>query len=122
MKHHPVWKSFVYAYSGLAIVYKAERNFRIELGLALVAVILGVILQCSFVEWEILTIVIASVLGAEVANSLLERLIDAMNPRVTVYAKEVKDITAAAVSILAVSALIVGVFLFFPKIVALLFA
>lgn len=122
MKYHPVIKSFLHALSGLKIVYRTERNFRIELMMGFFVFLLALILHCSFLEWAVLSFTVALVLAAEVSNSLLERLIDAMNPRVTIYAKEVKDMTAAAVSILALGSILVGVFIFFPKILSLLFA
>ena len=71
-------------------------------------------------EWLILVITIALVLVAEAINTALERTNDLQQPRLDPIARDAKDLAAAAVLLAAIAALIVGVVLFFPRLLHLL--
>jgi diacylglycerol kinase len=109
-------KSFNYAFRGLIKVFKEEGNFKIQTFLAVLAVFLGFILKIERFEWLVIVIVIGLVLLTETLNSAVERVSDALKPRIDSYVKEIKDIMAAAVVISATLAVIVGMIVFLPYI------
>lgn len=113
-----VRKSFKYAISGLIYVFKEEQNFRVHTITAVTVVILGFILKISFFEWIALIICIALVLMAELINTIFERIVDILKPRLHPYAERIKDMMAGIVIVAAVLSLILGLLIFLPKILA----
>lgn len=109
------WIGFSFAYNGLREMMKSERNFKIQLSIALLVIITGLLLGLSKIEWAIIMIVIGLVLVAETVNSAIEEMIDYLNPKIHPTAKKIKDIAAGAVLLAAIIATIVGVLILFPK-------
>jgi diacylglycerol kinase len=56
------------------------------------------------------------VLTAEIFNTAIESLTDMVSPNYSDMAKKVKDLSAAAVLIAAITAVCIGMFVFMPKI------
>jgi diacylglycerol kinase len=50
----------------------------------------------------------------ELLNSIIERFVDMVKPRVHEYARVIKDLSAAAVLIMAITAVILAVLIFWP--------
>ncbi len=115
-KTHPTLVSFGYAFSGLKAALKKEPNIRIHLILALMAIILAFFLKFNPTEWIILAFTIAFVLILELINTSLEALVDIVSPEIKEEARIAKDVSAAAVLIGALLSLVVGAFLFLPKV------
>lgn len=111
-------QSFKYAAKGLGKTFREEQNLRIQSAVAACVIILGVILEISIRDWALLFMVILLVLLTEVINSALERVTDVLKPRINGYVKEIKDIMAAAVLLAALGAVIVGLFIFIPYLIA----
>ncbi len=111
-------KSFKYAFNGLSEGWR-ELNFRIHIVAAGVAILLGLVLGISRDEWLAVVIVIGLVLFAELVNTSLERLADVVSPQWDDRIKVVKDVAAAAVFVAALMALVVGVVVFVPPLIAL---
>jgi diacylglycerol kinase len=109
-------KSFGYAFDGLRSALKTERNLRIHIVAMFLAVILGLYLGLSTIEWGFIIFAIGFVLFAELINTAMERLGDeAANGRHKQTVKKAKDTAAAAVMLSALTALVIGVlFLFIP--------
>lgn len=116
-----LFDAFRCAFEGIARTSR-ERNFRIELCFAIAAIVLGVAFSISFVEWLIVILFIGLVLSFEVLNSALEAIVDLVSPEYHPLAKVAKDCAAGAVLILAIAAFCVGVALYLPPIVELLFS
>lgn len=112
-------KSFKYAISGLLYVLKEEQNFRIHILATIIVVILIFTLEVSEYEAFILIISISLVLIGELVNSVFERIVDILKPRLHPYAEKVKDMMAAIVLIASLSSIILGLWIFVPKILAL---
>lgn len=111
-------KSFKYAGMGIFSLFKYENNARIHLIACVLVVIAGVILQISPSEWITIIILIALVWSAEAINTSLEKLADVVSPGFHPGIKDVKDLAAAAVLILAMAAVLVGLIIFVPKILS----
>jgi len=115
-------KSFTYAFRGLAKVFREEQNLRIQSLAGILALILGLFLGLTRIEWAILIIASMLVLLMEVANSAVERITDLFKPRINTYVKEIKDIMAAAVMLSSIGAVLVGLLIFGPYLIHWLLA
>lgn len=111
-------KSFGYAFNGLAQLIKNEHNFRIHLAVTFVVITAGIILGISLAEWLILILVITIVLLAESFNSAMEYICDLISPQKDERVKRIKDILAASVLIASIMAIIIGLLIFIPHILA----
>lgn len=107
-------KSFHYALKGLGLVFREEQNFRIQIIAALAVFILMFVLETKNWEKVALILVISFVLVLELINSIFERVVDMLKPRVHFYVEAVKDLMAAAVLIASLAALVVGLIIFIP--------
>jgi diacylglycerol kinase len=112
--------SFSYAFSGLATAFRQEHNLWIQGSAAVTAVALGFIFRIRTTEWIAIVIVISGVLVSELFNSAIESLVDHFSPEFDNKAGKVKDMAAGAVLISALGALVTGLIIFIPKIVAVL--
>ncbi len=108
------FRSLQHAIQGLADVFKAEQSFRLQVGISVIAVGLGVLFQLAWWEFILVLLLCGAVLVLEIVNSILERLADAVHPRLSSMVREVKDMMAGAVFLTAVVALIIGVIIFYP--------
>jgi diacylglycerol kinase len=113
--------SFKFAFSGLRNLFKHEHNSRLHLIAAILAIAMGFILGISREEWMILVIIIGMVFITEILNSAVESLADYVSPEYNSVIKRVKDYSAAAVLISAITSVIVGSIIFLPKVIRILF-
>ena len=109
-------KGFVYAFNGLAVFFRHERNGRIQLVIAILVVLLGLLFPLSAGEWIVLLACIASVLSLEMINSAIEKLCNLVHPTYHPAVKVIKDISAGAVLWVSVISGIIGIIIFLPKI------
>ena len=106
--------SFKYAFNGIFLTFKKGTNFRIQLSLGLLAIVLGFVLNINPLEWAIIALLVGIVLSAEILNTTLEEIIgDLPDDKVR---GETKDMAAGFVLILAIASLIIGLIIFLPKI------
>lgn len=110
-------KSFSNALRGLAYVTKNEKNFQNELAAAVLVIIAMIYYHVTRAEMVVLFLVIAGVLILELSNTVVERVVDILKPRIHPYARLVKDLMAAGVLISAILATIVGLIIFLPHII-----
>jgi len=107
-------KSFGYALEGIWASFK-QQNMRIHLTSALIVVVAGLLTGLSTVEWLIIILMIALVIGAEMINSAIESVVDLASPTFHPLAKQAKDIAAGAVLIFAITSVVIGLIIFVPK-------
>ncbi|MDZ7393914.1 MAG: diacylglycerol kinase family protein [candidate division KSB1 bacterium] len=112
-------RSFRYAFRGLAILVREEHNARIHLVAAVGVIAAGVLFRLSRWEWVAVTFAIGLVFSFELLNSALERLADVVSPERSEAIGKIKDLSAAGVLMSALTALVIGLWVFVPKIVAL---
>lgn len=113
-------RSFKYAFNGIYILLKEERNAQLQVIFAIAAILLGCFLRISSIEWVILCILIGLVFAMEAINSAIEQLADfACNNKIEGSIKKTKDLSAAAVLFAAITALIGGLIIFLPKLLSL---
>ena len=106
-------RSFKFAGNGIRLLITREHNAWIHCFAAVW------IIGLSSTEWIAIVFAIGSVLAAEAVNSSIEALADLVSPEYNEAIKRTKDLAAGAVLILAISAAIVGLIIFIPKILTL---
>ncbi|MEJ2413285.1 MAG: diacylglycerol kinase family protein [Anaerolineales bacterium] len=103
------------ALDGLKQVFVSEPNARIHALITLAVIIAGWLFQISRLEWLSLALTVGLVWVAEIFNTAVEKLVDLASPEIHPAAKAVKDISAGAVLASAVTAVVVGILIFGPR-------
>lgn len=109
-------QSFGFALSGLKTMICEEHNSRIHLLAAIGAVLIGFFLKISRIEWIAVVFAIGFVFALEIINTAIEHIADFVSPEKHEMIKKIKDLSAAAVLVSAITALIIGLIVFLPKI------
>lgn len=109
-------KSFRNAAKGLQAVVSRERNARIHIGFAVLALFASVVLKVSLFEFALVIAMIALVFFAEVINTALERTLDLIAVDNNQVVKLVKNMTAGGVLVTALAAAIVAGCIFLPAV------
>ncbi len=105
-------KSFTYAGRGMWIFIKTTHNAWIHLLVLVMAIALGWYMNITVVEWMVLVLAAGFVLTAEAFNTAIEIDINLTSPEQHPFARNTKDVAAAAVLISAITALVIGIFIF----------
>ena len=109
--------SFRYAFRGIKYTFKNSRNFKIEVLFGLFSLIIGSILQLDKSDYLIMLGTIFSVLTLEIINTSIESLVDlVIKKKFSNLAKIAKDCSAGAVLLASINSVIIGLYLFIPKI------
>ena len=109
--------SFKYALRGIHYVFKTSRNFKIQLILALISLLLGFLFQISKSHYLILTATIISVLILEIINTSIESIVDLIvKKEFSNLAGIAKDTSAGAVLLASINSVIIALYIFVPKI------
>ena len=117
-KHHISFKN---AYRGIFWAFDTQPNFKIHLLLSFIALFLGFILEISGIEMLLIIFCIVLGLGAEMINTSIEAMTDLITIEWRKEAKIAKDVSAGMMLVIAIGTLIVGFYIFIPKIIKLLF-
>ncbi|HUW63323.1 MAG TPA: diacylglycerol kinase family protein [Spirochaetia bacterium] len=112
-------RSFGYAFAGLAYAVRTQRNMRIHLFLAFVALAVALFLHLAPDLFLVLSLAVTMVLAAEMFNTALEAAVDLYGTTFRPLARVAKDVSAAAVLVTAANALATGLFLFLPRLAGL---
>jgi diacylglycerol kinase len=113
-------KSISFAINGLKICFQTQTNFKIELFIAAITILLSINFHISFMEWLFVSICIMGVLTLELLNTAIETLCNMVTKNFHPGIKMVKDVSAAAVLVVSVASLVIGLFIFIPKIIVLI--
>jgi len=106
--------SFKIALSGIFLIIKNERNFRIQMVVAFCIGVLGVLLHFSHEDWVSIGLLVALVLISESFNSVIEALSDTLSQDYRVNIKYAKDVAAGAVLISSAASVIAGAIIIIP--------
>ncbi|HAS80936.1 MAG: hypothetical protein UR25_C0001G0036 [Candidatus Nomurabacteria bacterium GW2011_GWE1_32_28] len=109
-------EKFMNAFRGLYVFGKTTRNLYFHISTALLVIFLGFCFNISNFEWIILIFCIGFVLVSEAFNTAIEIDIDLTSPEYHPFARDTKDVAAAAVLLSVFTAIIIGLIIFLPKI------
>lgn len=105
--------------NGFKFININEDNFKREIFLGIIVLILSYVFRVNKIEFIIIIIMIGLVLACETINTAVERLVDLVSPGYNKIAGEVKDIMAFAVLLMCIISLVIGAIIFIPKIISL---
>ena len=105
---------------GISYTISHENNFKREIILGILAVILSFILKISIIEWVIVILLINFVLVCELINTALEKTVDLYIKEYNETAKVIKDVAGASVLVMCMFSALIGAIIFIPKILEIL--
>ncbi len=97
---------------------KTQRNARIHISIAIVVIIVGIALKLKDIEWAIIGLTIGFVFVAELFNTVIEAVTDLVTEEYHPLAKRAKDVAAGAVLTAAMTAVVVGLLILGPPLLA----
>ena len=99
-------KKFSDAFNGLKIGF-SHKAVMIQIVLALMAIIGGIIIKLDYYEWFAFIICIMLVITSEIFNTSIEKIGNYLNIKKDEKIKQIKDLSSAAVLIASIGSLIV---------------
>ena len=112
---HSRLKSFSYAWSGIRELLVREHNARLHLAATVGVIVASVVFRVSVTEAAVLAVVTGLVWITEMLNTCVEKIMDFIHPEEHPSIKFIKDVAAGAVLAAALSAVVVGLLIFIPK-------
>lgn len=107
-------RSLRFAFNGIYHFFRRERNGQIQGVLAVIAILAGLLLGITRLEWLALLLCTALVISCEMLNSAIERICNLYTTEFHPAIKIIKDVAAAAVLWAALLSLVVGLLIFIP--------
>ncbi len=106
--------SFRYALRGLKEVFSSERNAKIHLLCALLALLASLLFHIAIIQLLFVVLAITMVFFAEIVNTAIEKTLDALSKENNQVVRVIKDMTAAGVLVTAAGAILVAILVFGP--------
>ena len=110
-------KAFSYAYNGFKILITSENSIQTQLVIAIFITIIGFVFNISITEWMFQILAIGIVLVVEFLNSSIEKLADFIHPNTHSKIGIIKDVAAGASLVASITAVIIGLLIYIPKII-----
>ncbi|MGO8949774.1 MAG: diacylglycerol kinase family protein [Ktedonobacterales bacterium] len=107
-------RSFAYAWNGLWHAIRTQRNARIHAVIGTLAIILGLVLHISPVEFAMVFVAITGVFISEMFNTVAEACVDLTTQEYHPLARIAKDVAAGAVLLNAMVSVVIGLLIFGP--------
>lgn len=116
MRSRSLFWSFNYAIEGIVYALRTQRNMRLHVAAAFVALAAALLVRVAALELIVVLFAIAFVLVTELINTAIEATVDvATTEGFDPIGKTAKDVAAGAVLVAALNALAVGYLVFFPR-------
>ena len=112
-------RGIIIASKGIIVAIEQEQTFCIQFFAGAIAAILAIWLPLTMCERGLIFLAIAGVLGMELINTQIEKVLNIIKPEIHPQVKAIKDLSAAAVLIMVIGSIVVGTIIFLPKIIAL---
>jgi len=94
MTMNKILAGFIFAGKGIRTAFISERNLKIQTCFVVLVILSGWVLHISIIEWLICFLCFGLVIGAELMNTSVEKLVDLASPQFHPLAEKVKDIAA----------------------------
>jgi diacylglycerol kinase len=107
-------KSFHFAFSGLYQFFSTQHNALIHAIASAAAIILSLLVHLPLSKFLFILIAICLVWTAELFNTAIEQLCDMVCPQQHPQIKFIKDLSAAAVLVMAIMAFVTACIIFIP--------
>ncbi|WP_228851282.1 diacylglycerol kinase [Aegicerativicinus sediminis] len=109
-------KSVKYAFKGAVILIWTESSVQIQFVIAILMTIAGFYFQISTMEWIAQILCIGLIMSIEGLNTAVEKISDFVHPDYHKLIGRIKDVSAGAVFFAAITAIVIGSIIYFPKI------
>jgi len=116
---HSLLDSFRDAIVGIFTALREEKNMRIHFTLLLLLLFLSFYFRLDNLEWAVVLLAAGGVIGLEMLNSAIERAVDLVEPQFHPLAALSKRLAAGGVLVAALVAVVIGILIFWPKVLAL---
>jgi len=103
-----VGRSFEHAYRGMISAVRTQRNMRFHVAVAVLVLVASLLVGVSKLELAILVLTILLVFVTEMFNTAMEFVVDMVTREYHPLAKLAKDVSAGAVLVSSVGAVLVG--------------
>lgn len=104
---------------GLKSLIKSENNFQFHFVFSILVLIFSVFLKIDKNEWFWVILCIFLMFASEAFNTAIEKLCDRITLEHDTKIGLIKDISAAGVLLIAIFSILIGLFIFIPKIIFL---
>lgn len=112
-------KSFKFAFSGAYKLVTTEHSIMVQFTISILLIVAGFYFGISKSDWLFQTLAIGLVLSIEGLNTAIEKTADFIHPDIHHQIGFIKDIAAGAVFFAALTAITIGVIIYYPIISAL---
>jgi diacylglycerol kinase len=102
-------QKFAHAVRGIKIAVRNESSLRVHWLVTMGVILIGMMLDLSATSWCLLTLCIVVVLMAEMFNTAIERVCRVITQEQNHQIRDALDISAGAVLLVTVGAVIVGI-------------
>lgn len=111
------FKGFAHAFRGIAIAFRSEVNFKMHVLALIVVVCAGYYFKIAASEWTILLLASMIVMGLEAVNTSIEKLSNEVTEERKSSIRDIKDISAGAVLIASIGAIVIAIIIFSAHII-----
>ena len=108
--------SIKYACKGAWLLISTEASIKVQVCIGVVMTVIGLLCHLTPTEWILQTLTIGLVIAFEGVNTAIENIADFIHPEQHPKIGLIKDISAGAVFMMAITAIIVGLIIYLPKI------
>lgn len=109
-------KSISYAFRGAWILITTEASIKVQLFIGVIMTFLGFYFELTKTEWILQCLTIGVIIAIEGVNTAIEEMADFIHPEKHAKIGLIKDMSAGAVFLFAIIAIIIGIMIYFPKI------
>ena len=107
-------QKFVHAFRGTWMAVRDNNSFQVHLLFAAGVIVAAVLLHFEPLRWCVLCLCIGAVFVAEMFNTALEEMAKAVDQQYNAHLRDALDISSAAVLMIAMLSVAIGVILFLP--------
>lgn len=109
--------SLIYAFDGLKYAYNNEQSMTVHMIITVLILIMGFVFKIDAYEWMAVVFCIGIMMCLELVNTSIEAVVDLVTKKYDEKAKVAKDVAASVSVMFSVTAIIIGLIIFMPKIV-----
>lgn len=110
--------SYRYAFRGIRLAFRHENNMIVHIAAAMAVVLVNYLLNVTTTEWLISLILIGLAWMAEIFNTAIEKLADRVTREHDPLIGQVKDLSAGAVLIICLFAVVCALVIYLPYLIA----
>jgi len=108
-------QSFRYALAGFSVLLTTQHNAWVHAVATILVVAVGLMVHVSLLEWALLVLAIGMVWAMEAMNTAIELLADEITLEQRPRIGKAKDVAAFGVLAAAITAMLLGFFIFLPR-------